>query len=70
MRELGHEIRVFKTKPFARFASQEGIADDQLREDASRVVQGLVDADLGGGVIKQLIARKGNGTIAELQGED
>jgi hypothetical protein len=63
-------MRVFKTKPFARFASQEDIADDQLREAASRVVQGLVDADLGGGVIKQRIARKGNGTIAELQGED
>lgn len=54
-------MRAFKTKPFARFASQEGLADGQLLEAARRVAEGLVDADLGGGVIKQRIARKGQG---------
>ncbi|MCA8929030.1 MAG: type II toxin-antitoxin system RelE/ParE family toxin [Alphaproteobacteria bacterium] len=54
-------MRVFVTKPFARFAGQEGLADRQLREVARRVVDGLVDADLGGGVIKQRIARQGQG---------
>lgn len=54
-------MRVFKTKPFTRFAGQERIADRQLLEVAQRVAEGLVDADLGGGVIKQRIARKGQG---------
>ncbi len=32
-----------------------------LREAVKRVERGLVDADLGGGVLKQRIARKGAG---------
>ena len=54
-------MRTFKTKPFARFADREGIGDAALCEAAGRVAKGLVDADLGGGVIKQRIARKGQG---------
>jgi len=54
-------MRVFKTKPFARFADHEGIADADLCDAIRRAGQGLVDADLGGGVIKQRIARKGRG---------
>jgi len=54
-------MRVFKTKPFARFADHEGIHDDALCEAIQRADRGLVDADLGSGVIKQRIARKGQG---------
>ena len=54
-------MRTFKTKPFARFADREGIADDALRDAVRRAEQGLIDADLGGGVIKQRIARQGQG---------
>jgi len=54
-------MRVFKTKPFTRFADHEGIHDDALCEAIQRAETGLVDADLGGGVIKQRIARKGQG---------
>lgn len=54
-------MRVFKTRPFARFARSEDIADDALIEAVSRAVAGRVDADLGGGVIKQRIARRGEG---------
>lgn len=54
-------MRVFKTKPFARFADREGIADAALCDAVRRAGQGLIDADLGGGVIKQRIARKGRG---------
>jgi hypothetical protein len=53
--------RLFKTRWFARFAKREGIADARLREAASRAESGLVDADLGGGVIKQRVARAGKG---------
>ncbi len=54
-------MRVFKTKPFARFAKREGIGDGDLCEAIARSNAGLIDADLGGGVIKQRIARKGEG---------
>ena len=54
-------MRVFKTKPFARFAGREGIADEDLCETVRQAERGLVDADLGGGVIKQRLARKGQG---------
>lgn len=54
-------MRVFKTKPFARFARQERIADEALCEAVRRAEAGLVDADLGGGVIKQRLARPGGG---------
>jgi hypothetical protein len=54
-------MRVFKTKWFARFARQEGIADESLRKAIKRAERGLVDADLGGGLIKQRVARQGKG---------
>ena len=54
-------MRVFKTKAFDRFARRERITDDALREAAHRADHGEIDADLGGGVIKQRIARSGEG---------
>ncbi len=54
-------MRIFKTKPFARFADHEGIADAELCDAMRRAEEGLIDADLGGGVIKQRLAREGQG---------
>ncbi len=54
-------MRVFKTKWFVRFARKQGIEDAALCEAIARVGRGLIDADLGGGVIKQRIARPGAG---------
>lgn len=54
-------MRVFKSKPFTRFADHEGIDDAMLCDAVRRAEAGLIDADLGGGVIKQRIARKGQG---------
>ena len=54
-------MRTFKTKVFARSADREGMDDAALRDAVRRARRGLVDADLGGGVIKQRIARKGQG---------
>ena len=51
----------FKTKAFARFADRERLEDAALCEAVRRARRGLIDADLGGGVIKQRIARKGGG---------
>jgi hypothetical protein len=46
------------------FARRERISDVSLSEAVRRAVRGLVDADLGGGVIKQRIARPGRGRSA------
>ena len=54
-------MAVFKTRAFMRFARKERIADEALRDAVARAERGLVDADLGGGVIKQRIARPGEG---------
>lgn len=52
---------VFKTKWFQRFARKEKITDAVLIGAVVRAEKGQVDADLGGGVIKQRIARPGQG---------
>ena len=54
-------MQTFKTKAFARFAHREGVEDAALCEAVRRAGEGLIDADLGGGVIKQRIARRGGG---------
>ena len=40
-------MRVFKTKPFARFASREGLADQELCEAVRRAERGLMMPTLG-----------------------
>ena len=54
-------MQTFKTKAFSRFAGRERIDDAALCEAMDRTRSGSVDADLGGGVIKLRIARKGGG---------
>jgi hypothetical protein len=54
-------LRIFKTKMFARFARRERISDASLCEAVRRAELGLLDAQLGGGVIKQRVARPGQG---------
>lgn len=54
-------MRVFKNSWFHRFARREEIDDRTLKEAVARADRGLFDADLGGGVIKQRIARPGKG---------
>ena len=51
----------YKNKSFARFARRAGILDAALCDAVLRAGRGQVDADLGGGVIKQRIARAGEG---------
>lgn len=54
-------MRIFKTKWFARYSRRQQIRDRSLREAVLRAEQGLVDAELGGNVIKQRVARAGQG---------
>ena len=54
-------VKVFQTKWLTRFARRERITDESLRESIDRAERGVVDADLDGGLIKQRVAREGQG---------
>lgn len=54
-------MRIFKSRWCQRFARREQIADALLRDAIARAEKGQIDAELGGGVIKQRIARAGQG---------
>jgi len=45
----------------ARFVRRERIIDADLVEAIDRAARGIIDADLGGGLIKQRVARPGQG---------
>ncbi len=55
-------MRIFKTKWFARWARRERIENSALRKAVERAEKGLIDADPGGGLIKQRVARSGQGS--------
>ena len=55
------ETRIFTSREFDRFARKARIDDETLVTVVSRIENGLADADLGGGVIKQRVAREGSG---------
>lgn len=54
-------MRIFKNAWFERFARKQKLEDTALRDAIQRAELGLIDADLGGGVIKQRVARPGQG---------
>ena len=54
-------MRVFVTHPFRRFQRKEQLRDAQLAQAIADAERGLINADLGGGVIKQRVARAGQG---------
>ena len=56
-------MRIFKNKVFTRFARKSGISDAALCKAVIDAERGLIDADLGGGVIKQRVAREGGGKL-------
>jgi len=57
----GRMVRIFKNAWFERFARKQKIPDAALVEAVQRAERGQIDADLGGGVLKQRIARPGQG---------
>jgi hypothetical protein len=54
-------LRIFKNAWFGRFARREKIKDSVLKDAVARAKRGIIDAELGGGVIKQRLARPGQG---------
>ncbi len=53
--------RVFKTRHFNRWARKAGMADVALCVAVTEMERGLIDADLGGGVLKKRVALPGRG---------
>jgi hypothetical protein len=54
-------VRVFRNTWFTRWAVKEAISDQELKDAVVQIETGRFDADLGGGVYKQRIARSGEG---------
>lgn len=54
-------IRIYANRWFAKFIAKERISDAALVEAVHRAESGLIDAELGGGLIKQRLARQGAG---------
>ena len=54
-------LSVYKNKRFERFQKDARISDAELWDAATNAAAGEIDADLGGGVVKQRIAREGEG---------
>jgi len=53
--------RVFRTRTFTLWMRKAGLTDDALCDAVSEMAQGLVDADLGGHVLKKRVALSGQG---------
>ncbi len=54
-------MRIFKTKAFHRWASKEKLTDNALCIAVDEIVNGLIDANLGGHVLKKRVALAGRG---------
>lgn len=54
-------MSVYKTKVFSRFARKSKISDHALLTAVQGIRDGNYDADLGGGLYKQRVARDGGG---------
>ena len=54
-------MQIFQTKWFARWATDEGLPEQVLRDAVTEIEKGLVDAYLGGHVVKKRIALGGRG---------
>lgn len=54
-------MQAFKTKVFAKWADGEGLADELLASAVAEMEQGLIDAHLGGLVVKKRVALPGRG---------
>lgn len=53
--------RVFKTRAFARMMRKSDLTNAALCAAVREMIDGLVDADLGGGVLKKRVALPGRG---------
>jgi len=54
-------LRIFKIRHFSRWMRKTELTDRQLCDAVTEMSQGLIDADLGGGIVKKRIGLTGRG---------
>jgi hypothetical protein len=54
-------MQVYKSKWFGKWADKEDLTDRDLSAAVKEMVNGLIDADLGGHVMKKRVALQGQG---------
>lgn len=54
-------MKAFKTRAFAKWANSEGLDDVAFASAVEEMEQGLIDAQLGGDVVKKRVALPGRG---------
>lgn len=54
-------MRIFKTRYFQRWMRKTELTDQALHKAVDEMVQGLIDADLGGGIVKKRVGVAGRG---------
>jgi hypothetical protein len=54
-------LKVYKTHVFNKWSKKEGITDASLRGAVGEICEGLIDAELGGGLLKKRMAKPGHG---------
>lgn len=54
-------MQIFQTKWFAGWAVKEGLSEQALRDAVTEMEQGLIDAHLGGNVVKKRVGVGGRG---------
>jgi hypothetical protein len=52
---------IIKTRHFARWARKSGLSDSLLKKAVLEIQLGLLEGDLGGGIVKKRIALPGRG---------
>jgi hypothetical protein len=57
-------MQIFQTQWFSRWGIKEGLSERALRQAVAEIEQGLVDAKLGGSVVKKRVAVGGRGKSA------
>jgi len=57
-------MQVYKSKWFAKWADREDLTDRDLSAAVQEMANGLIDADLGGHVMKKRVALQGQGKSA------
>ncbi len=54
-------MRIFKNKSFSKWAKEEGISDETLKEAVNEIEKGLFEANLGGNIYKKRVRLEGRG---------
>lgn len=59
--KVDKKLKIFKIKPFNKWAKKSGLSDESLRNAVNEIEQGLIDANLGGNLYKKRVAASTGG---------